>query len=98
MIKINVFSEEKSWSKKLKDKESFFKKICQAFPKKYKFLKKEISFSLELLKSKYFLKHLFAFKFNSFFLSMSKSMNLIIILEKLLTLLVDTRPDLVFLM
>jgi len=48
MIKINVFSEEKSWSKKLKDKESFFKKICQAFPKKYKFLKKEISFSLLL--------------------------------------------------
>ena len=48
MIKVNVFSEEKSWSKKLKDKESFFKKICQAFPKKYKFLKKEISFSLLL--------------------------------------------------
>ena len=48
MININVFSEEKAWSKKLKDKESFFKKICQAFPKKYKFLKKEISFSLLL--------------------------------------------------
>tara|TARA_B100000767_G_C19740795_1_gene526079 strand:- start:70 stop:531 length:462 start_codon:yes stop_codon:yes gene_type:complete len=48
MIKINVFSEEKSWSKKLKKKDFFFKKICQAFPKKYKFLKKEISFSLLL--------------------------------------------------
>ena len=32
----------------MKDKESFFKKICQAFPKKYKFPKKEISFSLLL--------------------------------------------------
>ena len=48
MIKINVFSEEKSWSKKLKKKNFFFEKICQAFPKKYKFLKKEISFSLLL--------------------------------------------------
>ena len=48
MIKINVFSEEKSWSKKLKDKESFFKKICQAFPKKYKFVNKKVRFSLML--------------------------------------------------
>ena len=48
MINVDVFSEEKAWSKKLKDKESFFKKICQAFPKKYKFPKKEISFSLLL--------------------------------------------------
>ena len=48
MINIDVFSEEKAWSKRLKNKELFFKKICQAFPKKYKFLKKEISFSLLL--------------------------------------------------
>ena len=52
MIKINVFSEEKSWSKKLKDKESFFKKICQAFPKKYKFLNKKVSLTLLLSNNK----------------------------------------------
>jgi probable rRNA maturation factor len=48
MININVFSEERAWSKRIKNKEVFFKKICQAFPKKYKFLNKKISFSLLL--------------------------------------------------
>jgi len=48
MININVFSEERSWSKRLKKKELFFKQICKAFPKKYKFLKKEVSFTLLL--------------------------------------------------
>ena len=48
MIKINVFSEEKAWSKRLKNKEFFFKKICQTFPKKYKFFNREVSFSLLL--------------------------------------------------
>ena len=48
MIKINVFSEEKAWSKRLKNKDLFFKEICQAFPKKYKFINKEVSFSLLL--------------------------------------------------
>ena len=48
MINVNVFSNEKAWSKKLKRKEFFFKKICRAFPKKYKFLGKKISFSLLL--------------------------------------------------
>jgi probable rRNA maturation factor len=48
MIKINVFSEEKAWSKRLKNKNLFFKEICQAFPKKYKFINKEVSFSLLL--------------------------------------------------
>ena len=48
MIKINVFSEEKAWSKKLKKKEFFFKKICKSFPKKYKFLNKKVSFTLLL--------------------------------------------------
>ena len=42
MININVFSEEKAWSKQLKKKELFFNKICKAFPKKYKFLNKKI--------------------------------------------------------
>ena len=35
MIKVNVLSEENSWSKKIKKKESFFNKICKHFPKKY---------------------------------------------------------------
>ena len=52
MIKVSVFSEEKAWAKKLKNKELFFKKICKAFPKKYKFPNKKISFSLLLSNNK----------------------------------------------
>ena len=52
MINVNVFSEEKAWSKKLKKKELFFKKICKSFPKKYKFLKKKVSFTLLLSNNK----------------------------------------------
>ena len=48
MISINVFSEEKAWSKRLKNKDIFFKKICKAFPKKYKFLNKKVTFTLLL--------------------------------------------------
>ena len=48
MINIDVFSEEKAWSKKLKKKELFFNQICKSFPKKYKFLNKKISLSLML--------------------------------------------------
>tara|TARA_B100000900_G_C20519178_1_gene691424 strand:- start:660 stop:1127 length:468 start_codon:yes stop_codon:yes gene_type:complete len=48
MIDIYVFSEEKAWSKRLKDKNFFFSKICSAFPKKYKFINKKVSFSLLL--------------------------------------------------
>ena len=48
MININVFSEEKAWSKKIKKKELFFNEICKAFPKKYKFQYKKISFTLLL--------------------------------------------------
>ena len=52
MININVFSEEKAWSKKIKKKELFFKKICNAFPKKYKFLNKKVSLTLLLSNNK----------------------------------------------
>ena len=52
MINVNVFSEEKAWSKKLKKKELFFKKICKSFPKKYKFSKKKVSFTLLLSNNK----------------------------------------------
>ena len=48
MININVFSNEKAWSRKLKKKEQFFNEVCKAFPKKYKFLNKKISLSLLL--------------------------------------------------
>ena len=48
MISINVFSEEKAWSKRLKNKDIFFKKICKAFPKKYKFLNKKVPLTLLL--------------------------------------------------
>ena len=48
MININVFSEEKAWSTRLKKKNLFFNKICKMFPKKYKFLKKKRSLTLLL--------------------------------------------------
>ena len=52
MISINVFSEEKAWSKRLKNKDIFFKKICKAFPKKYKFLNKKVTLTLLLSNNK----------------------------------------------
>ena len=52
MINIDVFSEEKAWSKKLKKKELFFKKICSLFPKKYRFPNKKISLTLLLSNNK----------------------------------------------
>ena len=48
MISVNVFSEERAWSKRLKNKDIFFKKICKAFPKKYKFSNKKVSLTLML--------------------------------------------------
>ena len=52
MISIEVFSEEKAWSKKLRNKEFFFKKICNLFPKKYRFPNKKISLTLLLSNDK----------------------------------------------
>ena len=52
MINVNVFSEEKAWSKRLKRKEIFFKKICAAFPKRYKFLNKKVTLTLLLSNNK----------------------------------------------
>ena len=48
MININVFSNEKAWSKRLKKKEIFFNNVCRCFPKKYKFFNKKISLTLLL--------------------------------------------------
>ena len=52
MIKLSVFSEDKAWSKRLRNSENFFKKICNAFPKKYKFSNKKVSLSLLLSNNK----------------------------------------------
>ncbi len=48
MIKINVLSEDNSWSKKLKKKEIFFNKICKYFPKKFQFNNKKVYLTLLL--------------------------------------------------
>ena len=52
MINIFVFSNEKAWSKRLKNKKLFFKKVCRLFPKKYQFIGKKISFTLLLSNNK----------------------------------------------
>ena len=48
MININVFSEDNNWSNRIRNKEIFFKSVCEAFPRKYKFLNKNVSFTLLL--------------------------------------------------
>ena len=52
MIKIEVVSEEKNWSKKLKEKEFFFNFVCKSFPKKYRFFNKKLSLTLLLSNNK----------------------------------------------
>ena len=52
MISVEVFSEEKAWSKKLRKKELFFKEICNFFPRKYRFPNKKITLSLLLSNNK----------------------------------------------
>ena len=52
MIKVNVLSEDKSWSKKLKKKEIFFNNICKFFPKKFRFINKKVYFTLLLSNNK----------------------------------------------
>ena len=52
MINVNVFSNEKAWSKRLKKKELFLNKVCKYFPKKYQFINKKISFTVLLSNNK----------------------------------------------
>ena len=52
MINVNVLSEEGAWSKRIKNKDIFFNKICKAFPKKYKFLNKKVTLTLLLSNNK----------------------------------------------
>ena len=71
MISINVFSEEKAWSKRLKNKDIFFKKICKAFPKKYKFFNKKVTLTLLLSNNKNIK------KLNKFFRNKNKSTDIL---------------------
>ena len=48
MIKVNVLSEEKSWSKKLKKKQELFDKVCKNLPKQLRFHKKKAYLTLLL--------------------------------------------------
>ena len=52
MISLEVVSEEKNWSKKIKQKEVFFQSICKLFPKKYQFINKKILLTLLLSNNK----------------------------------------------
>ena len=52
MISVEVVSEEKNWSKKIKKKNIFFNSICKAFPKKYQFNNKKIFLTLLLSNNK----------------------------------------------
>ena len=52
MIKVNVLSEEKAWSKKIKKSQKFFDNICKKFPKKFRFLNKKAYFTLLLSNNK----------------------------------------------
>ena len=52
MIKVNVLSEDKSWSKKIKKKEIFFNNLCKFFPKKFQFVNKKIYLTLLLSNNK----------------------------------------------
>ena len=48
MIKVDVVIDNNKWKKKIKRANFFFNKILRFFPKKYKFEKKKILFSLSL--------------------------------------------------
>ena len=52
MIKVNVLSEEKSWSKKIKSIQKFFNDVCKKFPKKFRFLNKTAYLTLLLSNNK----------------------------------------------
>ena len=48
MISIEVVSEEKNWSKKIKKSQFFFQTVCKFFPKKYQFTNKRVFLTLLL--------------------------------------------------
>ena len=48
MISVEVLSEDKNWSNKIKKKNFFFNSVCKLFPKKYQFKNKKVFFTLLL--------------------------------------------------
>ena len=52
MINIDVVSEHKLWSKKIKKPEIFFNTLAKVFPKKYRFIKKKASLTILLSNNK----------------------------------------------
>jgi len=52
MINIDVVSENSLWNKKIKNKDIFFKKVVNFFPKKYKFIGKKINLTILLSDNK----------------------------------------------
>ena len=51
MIKVNVLSEEKSWSKKIKKKRELFNNVCKIF-QKFRYLNKVVYLTLLLSNNK----------------------------------------------
>jgi probable rRNA maturation factor len=52
MISIDVVSESNLWRKKIKKPHIFFNSLVQGFPKKYRFIKKKVSFTILLSNNK----------------------------------------------
>ena len=52
MISINVVSENKVWSKKIKKIDFFFNSLVKVFPQKYRFIKKKVGLTLLLSNNK----------------------------------------------
>ena len=52
MINIDVVSESNLWSKKIKKADVFFNSLVQVFPKKYRFIKKNVSLTILLSNNK----------------------------------------------
>ncbi len=52
MIKVNVLSDEHSWSKRLDKKEKFFNTLCKFFPEKFKFNNKKVYLTVLLSNNK----------------------------------------------
>ena len=52
MISVDILSESNYWSKKIKNKTIFFNSLIANFPKKYRFIKKKVSFTILLSNNK----------------------------------------------
>lgn len=48
MIRVNVLLDDINWSKKIRRKKLFFNSVCNSFPEKYRFKKKNITLTLLL--------------------------------------------------